>query len=558
MAGSQPIVAILAGGGDGALDEVRSAVRRRIPIVVIEGTGGKADEIVAAARSATKSDPDDPLAGILGAADLTILGLDSEPTDFEGILTRFLGPDETVREAWRLQKLVSRAAGRQQTGFRWSQNLILLLGLVITTLVVIQSVMDDYAFLATLPPEVKTGLTYLIILLPITGTALAAATGRFRPGNRWILLRGGSEAIKREIYRYRARAGIYSPAETRSMSREVKLSEAIGSTLGGLMRSDVSQLAFDVPSDQLSVPDDALMPLSAKGYIDGRVSNQIKYYTETAGKLERQARQFRALAIAFGAVGTFLAAVTLQIWVAVTTSLVGIFTTVVESRQLETSVTFYNQAAADLTSLRSWWRALPEPEREAQPTIDRLVERAERIMRAEHIGWVQEMQDAMTQFRLEQATDEASAKAPSGSEAPERSTEPVPEAGGQPPGADEAPTPEPALQPTTEAKASVTTTSATTTTPAPAKTPAPTKAPAPKTSRPKTDERRGPTSITSPSATTTPAFSVTTPATLDPKAATSPVAATPFEGGSEDVDSADGSDGLGPGDKVVPLDDDEV
>ncbi len=514
-AGSEPIVAILAGGGDGALDEVKSAVRRRIPIVVIEGTGGKADEIVAAVRSATKPDAADPLAGILGAADLTILGLDSEPADCEGILARFLGPDETVREAWRLQKLISRAAGRQQSGFRGSQNLILFLGLLITTLVVIQSVIDDYAFLATLPQEVKTGLTYLIILLPIAGTALAAATGRFRPGNRWILLRGGSEAIKREIYRYRARAGIYSPAETRSMSREVKLSEAIGSTLGGLMRSDVSQLAFDVPSDQLSIPDDALTPLSAKGYIDGRVSNQIKYYTETAGKLERQARRLRVLAIVFGAVGTFLAAVTLQIWVAITTSLVGIFTTVVESRQLETAVTFYNQAAADLTSIRSWWRALPEPEREAQATIDRLVERAERIMRAEHIGWVQEMQDAMTQFRLEQATDEAAAKAPAPSDTPDGSTEPVPEASGPPPATGGAPAPEPAPRPATQARPSAPTKSRA---PTKTRTPKPTLAPTPSASSASStpDERRGPTPIRSRSG-----------------------AATPLEGGSEDVDSAD-------------------
>ena len=148
-------------------------------------------------------------------------------------MQRFFGPDETLREAWRLQKLVSRAAGRQQDRFRGSQNLILWLGFLITTLVVVQSVIDDYEILSKLPPQVKTWLTYPTILLPIIGTALAAATGRFRPGNRWILLRGGSEAIKREIYRYRARAGIYGPAETRSMSREVKLSEAIGSTLGG-------------------------------------------------------------------------------------------------------------------------------------------------------------------------------------------------------------------------------------------------------------------------------------------------------------------------------------
>ena len=68
-------------------------------------------------------------------------------------------------------------------------------------------------------------------------------------------------------------------------------------------------------------------------------------------------------------------------------------------------MTFYNQAATDLAAIRSWWRALPPSQQNSQATIDRLVERSERIIRAEHVGWVQEMQDAMTQFRLEESDD---------------------------------------------------------------------------------------------------------------------------------------------------------
>jgi hypothetical protein len=303
------------------------------------------------------------------------------------------------------------------------------------------------------------------------------------------------------------------------MSRQVKLSEAMGSTLGGLMRSDVSQLAFDDPSDQVIVPDAALMPLSAKDYIADRVSNQITYYTNKAGELERKARRLRALAIVFGAVGTFLAAVSLQIWVAVTTSLVGIFTTLVESRQLETSVTFYNQAAADLTSIRTWWQALPEPERESQATVDRLVDQAERIMRAEHIGWVQEMQDAMTQFRLEQASDEASAKAPAGNSTPDRTTQPAPDASVQPAAADGAPQSGPVTKPTD------------TPTPSPYSAVSPTTVP------------QRPTPIRRRAATASAAPDVTPPRVLDTQAA------------SEDVDSADPSDGRRRGDTVARLND---
>ena len=161
--------------------------------------------------------------------------------------------------------------------------------------------------------------------------------------------------------------------------------------------------------------DDRLAPLTAAGYVEHRVSNQIDYYLRTARKQERQARWLRVLALAFGAVGTVLAALGLQIYVAATTALVAVYTTLVESRQLETSVTFYNQASADLGSIRAWWNALPTMQQDTQETVDRLVDRAERIMRAEHVGWVQEMQDAMTQFQFEQS---AEAEAASGTAGP--------------------------------------------------------------------------------------------------------------------------------------------
>ena len=115
-------------------------------------------------------------------------------------------------------------------------------------------------------------------------------------------------------------------------------------------------------------------------------SNQIDYYLRTAREQERQARWLRVLALAFGAVGTVLAALGLQIYVAATTALVAVYTTLVEFRQLETSVTFYNQASADLGSIRAWWNALPTMQQDTQETVDRLVDRAERITRAEHVG----------------------------------------------------------------------------------------------------------------------------------------------------------------------------
>ena len=403
LAGTEPVVAILAGGGSGALDEVRLAADRGIRIVAIEGTGGLADALAAAARTRTRPRQRDPIIDTAAQADLTFVSIDSQASDLERILSRDLRDDETLREAWRQQRIISAAARKQQRDHRFAQNVILAIGLTVTMLVVGQSVLDRAGILDS-APTLERSLYIAILVLPIMVAALAAASARFRPGTRWILLRASSETIKREIWRYRARAGVYSQARTRLVPREVKLAEAVGSAVGGLMRTDVSQLGFD-PAASTEEKRENLAPLTADDYVKERIDDQVNYYVTTAAKLEREARLLRALALAFGAIGTFLAAIGLQIWVAVTTALVGVYTTLIESRQLETSVTFYNQAAADLTAIRAWWYALPPSEQKRQAMIDRLVDRAERIMRSELVGWVQEMQDAMTEFRLEQSSD---------------------------------------------------------------------------------------------------------------------------------------------------------
>jgi hypothetical protein len=243
LSDSEPRVALLAGGGEGALEEVRLATERGMPIVVIEGTKGLADDL-ARSRSTAKDAPKTPFAAIAAEGDLTVVPLDSDPSDLERVLTRHLQVDETLRDAWAQQELVSEAATRRQAEFGRLQGVILTLGFTVTLLVVAQTVLDGAGFYGRFL-WLGTAFYLSILAIPIVVTFLTGASGRFRPGTHWILLRGASETIKREIFRYRARAGIYSHANTRETPREVKLAEAVGSAIGGLMRTDVSQSALD-------------------------------------------------------------------------------------------------------------------------------------------------------------------------------------------------------------------------------------------------------------------------------------------------------------------------
>ena len=154
-----------------------------------------------------------------------------------------------------------------------------------------------------------------------------------------------------------------------------------------------------------------MSPLTPADYIRIRVDGQVAWYGRGVLERERRATRLRWLMLAFGGLGTFLAAIGLQLWVALTTALLGAVTTWLAAWQLESTVMLYNQAATDLQAVRDWWLALPPLQQEDPRNVDRLVEGAERIMHAEQSGWVQEMQDAMTQLQLEVSEEERAAAA---------------------------------------------------------------------------------------------------------------------------------------------------
>ncbi len=422
-------VAIVAGGGPGTLREVATAVRRGIPVIALSGSGGVADDLAAAAAARDSKSPsnkaDPELTTILGDIELTVVAAEAEPALLERILVRRLEPDETLRTATRQYRILSRTAREQQRAFAWYQRAILALGLLATILIVLQAQLrnGEASFKGSPADQV---LQFGIVLIPIAVGVLVAGAARLRPGGRWVLLRGAAEAIKHETYRYRARTGLYAPDETRRTSREVKLAAAVGSTMNALMLTDVNLSAIDTgrPEDDPVATmdrdrDDWTRPLGAAEYIRFRIDDQVKYYRKTVRERERLVLGLRWVMLGFGGLGTVLAAAGFQLWVAVTVAVVGALTTYLEAMQLEASIMLYNQAATTLEGIRAWWTALPPDQQVLRRNFDRLVERSERVMQAEHGGWVQQMQDAMTKLHLEEI-DEAAADADDGEGATEK------------------------------------------------------------------------------------------------------------------------------------------
>lgn len=416
-----PVVTLLVHGHtDGVTkEEVLHSVRRGWPVIVVQGSGGLADEI--AARWQEKQSADGPafiadpvMAEIIIDGDIHPFPLDCRAEALRRGITRQLGVDATLRMAWNTFALYDANAIRQRRNFERIQGWILALGVVGTLLALGQTQLRVLGWLSERTAWDRV-FHYAIVVVPITTSILLAAANRFKAGSKWVLLRGAAEALKREIYRYRARAGMYSPRQTANTSRETKLARRVESISRLLMQTEVNLSALrpyegPIPPAMFgaAAEDDGLSFLLPDRYVAIRLGDQLNYYRLKTSRLERRLRRLQWLIYALGGVGTLLAAVGLELWVALTTALVAAFTTFQEYQQVENTLMRYNQAATDLANIRGWWIALPAEEQADQRNVDKLVEHTEKALQSEYTGWMQQMQDALAELYAEQARDEAS------------------------------------------------------------------------------------------------------------------------------------------------------
>ena len=279
-------------------------------------------------------------------------------------------------------------------------------------------------------------LRYPIIVIPIVTAILLAYYNKFRPANKWILLRGSAEAIKREIYRYRSRTGDYSKDRLTTNSRDDVFHERLEPVSRRLMQTDVNHGGLEPyngryrrngrrtkelmvsflylrrpppPKKEVAQKnDDGFSFLTPERYIELRLEDQLKYYSGKTPKLEKQIKQMQVAILVAGGAGTLLAAVGAELWVALTTALATALTTSLASRQLDETLVRYNQSATDLANVRDWWTKLSPAAKRNPKNIDQLVEVTEKVLETELSGWVQRMENALAQLKAEEEKGEES------------------------------------------------------------------------------------------------------------------------------------------------------
>jgi predicted Rossmann-fold nucleotide-binding protein len=399
VANGKGVAMVVAGGGPRTLAEVLHAVRRRWPIILLEGTGGITDQIAGATKT-TPPQADDPALGeILRDGELSVVPLTHSPDELVARLRREAQADATLRSAWETFALLDFNADRHQRGFRRLQFAVLALGFVAALIAVAKSELG-------LPKTsaIDRTLFYVVLVIPIVVSVAIAMTNRFKPHDKWLLMRAAAEAIKREIFCCRARAGIY-----RHGGHESVLAHKVEDVTRRVVRTEVSAAALrpysgPIPPSMYAAAggDDGLALLTPQRYVELRLNDQLRYYRKTVLRFHRILVLGEAAILLLGGLGTLLAAIEYSVWVAVTTAAVTAITTFLGYRQIEASLRTYNQAATDLENVARWWNAL-DPSAQADPSnLDKLVEYGEKVVESELGGWMKRMQDALADLRAAQ------------------------------------------------------------------------------------------------------------------------------------------------------------
>lgn len=320
-----------------------------------------------------------------------------------GIPAPAFKPSRTLVSAWARQRVYSRNARAAQNRFFAFRLSILVLSVLATVLAVTHAELKAHLGETQ---EVVLGVKYSLLVVPIMVTALVAGAIRFDRGQNWVLLRGNSEALKREIYYYRTKVFPYNDTD-----RDAKLADRIKVFSERLKGTEVNRASFNPGEREIETEEEKLenekrkalfSDLTAEDYLAQRLEAQFDWYRTNTKILDRQSQWLEWLTYGLGGAGTLLAATGLETWVAVSSALVAAFTSFLEFKRVEDTLIGYNQAADNLYNVRALWQSLPESKRD----VTLLVKTTEEIIQGENASWLQDMQDRLADLYSRAKTDE--------------------------------------------------------------------------------------------------------------------------------------------------------
>ncbi|OQY27713.1 MAG: hypothetical protein B6244_09935 [Candidatus Cloacimonetes bacterium 4572_55] len=138
MVGEIPVVTVLVNGGEISKREALYSVRQGWPIIILEGSGRLADEIVRLWREKPELIEDPIMAEIVEEGHIYPYPIDGPVEGMERLVVRLLREDGILLMAWEQFSIYDLNANIQKDKFHLMQRLILILGVMVTALAVLK------------------------------------------------------------------------------------------------------------------------------------------------------------------------------------------------------------------------------------------------------------------------------------------------------------------------------------------------------------------------------------------------------------------------------------
>lgn len=266
-----------------------------------------------------------------------------------------------------------------------------------------------FAILTTIyPADFSTvgGLILKILLIasPITASVLAAFANKFFGSGDWLISRAGAEEILKELYYYRT---ILQNKPKRHEWLEKRLVEIQRSVYRGLN----GELVMKAYKGTLPPPprfdprypdsDPGFNDITGDEYFTYRLENQLNWHVKKVNDKQKERTRLQILILASGAAGAFLAAIGLNVWVALAASLTTTILGWQELKNLDVVVRNYSKVIMELTIIADHWKNLQGMER-TQSEFYNMVSSTEDILWSRNVEYIKAMQEALKESSLDE------------------------------------------------------------------------------------------------------------------------------------------------------------
>lgn len=412
------VLVLIVGGGDHTADELRRVRERGWPVLILTGSGGRADRIYRNSRFRYSRQ----LRWLLKLRRLPPRALFRSPRDTpewqdqtefrkvndyqairRSILWRFQGEGRMVRLAWERVAAYEELAQKNRPRTKWTVRIVLILG-VLTTV-------TGFAVVLGLAPGV---LQYALILLPFTSTAVLGMATRRKRHSQWILVRLAAESLKQEIYRYRCRIEPYTRSRSSRghRSREEELALRLEALDNRLMMDVPTAVARSAPLhwppgalDGAAHDDDYLLnDLDVTDYVRLRIRHQLDYLDQSVQREDRWINRSAMFMVLLALVAVLVAAVSTadRAWgIAIAASIAAASTAVAASvayGQSEQRLSKYTSASAGLRVAYTNFLSCLEDGRPLRPK--QVVGVSEESLAQESEDWYRSLQQSIGMFSL--------------------------------------------------------------------------------------------------------------------------------------------------------------